>query len=70
MSEEYINLDIEKLRKDLINYYGTAMFTSSLLAIVDLSKIENMTDEQLIDFAKENKIDLKKYQKQKIYKLI
>lgn len=55
------NINIEKLRKDLIDYYGTASFNSSQLAIIEMSKIENANNEEIIKIAKENKIDLNKY---------
>ena len=56
-----IEIDIETLRKDLINYFGTAMFASSPLAMIELSKVENASDEDLIEIAKNNNIDLNKY---------
>ena len=54
-------IDIEKLKKDLIDYYGTAIFTSSPLAIIELSKIEKATEEELIKIALNNKFDINKY---------
>lgn len=56
-----IEIDIERLRNDLINYYGTAMFSSSPLAIIELSKIETASDEELIQIAQNNNFDLNKY---------
>ena len=44
----YDNLNIDELRNDLINYFGTAIFNASLLAIINLSEIENETEEELI----------------------
>ena len=40
--------DIEELREALIDYYGTAMFNASPLAIFDLEKVKRMTDEEII----------------------
>ena len=57
-----LEIDIEKLREDLIDYYGTAMFNSSPLAVMELSKVENATPEELIQIALKNKIDLSNYQ--------
>ena len=54
-------IDIEKLRQDLIDYYGTALFNASPYAIVELQKIENATYEELIKIAKDNNFDLNKY---------
>lgn len=56
-----VEIDIETLRNDLINYYGTAMFSSSPLAIIELSKIETASDEELIQIAQNNNFDLNKY---------
>jgi len=41
-----INIDIEKLKEDLMNYYGTAMFSVSPLAVLELNKIEKASDEK------------------------
>lgn len=57
-----LEIDIEKLREDLIDYYGTAMFNSSPLAVMELTKVENATPEELIQIALKNKIDLSNYQ--------
>ena len=57
-----LEIDIEKLREDLIDYYGTAMFNASPLAVIELTKVENATPEELIQIALKNKIDLSNYQ--------
>ena len=57
------NIDIEKLRKDLIDYFTGAMFMVSPVALVDLTEVENASDEKLIQIALDNKFDLKKYLK-------
>ena len=54
-------IDVEKLRQDLIDYYGTALFNASPYAIVELQKIENAAYEELIKIAKDNNFDLNKY---------
>lgn len=54
-------IDIESLKKDLIDYYGTAMFSSSPIALMDLSKIERVSEEELIEIALNNNFDLNKY---------
>jgi len=56
-----MNIDIEKLREDLIDYYGTAMFNASPLAIIELTKIEKATDKEIIQIAIDNKFDLNEY---------
>ena len=55
------NIDINRLRKDLIDYYGTASFNGFPAAVMDLSRIERMSDEELIRFALKNGADLDKY---------
>lgn len=57
----YKNINIDELRNDLINYFGTAMVNVSSLAMIDLLKIENANDEELIKIAIENNFDLNEY---------
>lgn len=55
------NLNIDKLREDLLDYYGTAMFNVSPLAIIELTKIEKASNEELIEIALNNNFDLNEY---------
>lgn len=57
------NIDYEKLREDLINYFGTSTFLYPA-AYMDVIKIENASNEELIQIALQNKFDLEDY---KIY---
>ena len=57
-----MEIDIEKLRKDLIDYYDTAMFNASPLAIIELTKIENASPQELINIALKNNFDLTEYE--------
>ena len=62
----YINIEdinILKLRKDLIDYYTSAMFIVSPMAIMDLTKVEKASDQELVKIAMDNKFDLSKYHK-------
>ena len=54
-------IDIEKLRKDLINYFGTAMISPFPAAIMNLTKVEKASAEELINIALKNGFDLEKY---------
>ena len=54
-------VNVEKLRKDLIDYFGTAMSNGFPMAMIDLSKIENASEKELINIARNNGIDLQKY---------
>lgn len=53
--------DYEKLRKDLKDYYGTAMVGGFPLAIMDLSKVENASNEELLKIAQKNNFDENNY---------
>ena len=57
-----IILDGDKLRTDLIDYFGTAMFNSSPLAMMELSKVQRATGEELIRITLDNGFDLSKYE--------
>lgn len=54
-------LDFERLRNDLIDYYGTAMNCGFNIALFDVSKIQTASPEELIEYANKNNIDLSKY---------
>ena len=55
-----MTIDIETLRKDLINYFGTAMQFNPM-AIMDLTKVENASPEELVEIAQDNNFDLNDY---------
>ena len=60
----YINIediDINQLRKDLIDYYTSAMFIVSGAAMKDLINVEKATDEEIIKIAINNNFDLNNY---------
>ena len=54
-------IDTDRLRRDLMDYYGTAMFSGFPMAVVDLSRIERASDEKLIEIAQKNGVDLSEY---------
>ncbi len=54
-------IDIEKLRDDLIDYFGTAMGMFPM-AIMDVSKVERASESELISIARKNGFDLSKYE--------
>lgn len=54
-------LDVERLRRDMMDYYGTAMFGGFPMAVMDLSKVECASDDELIRMAEKNGVDLRKY---------
>ena len=55
------DIDIERLRSDLIDYFTSAMFIASPVALIDLTMVENASDEELIRIALDNNFDLNNY---------
>ena len=60
----YDNLDYERLRRDLMDYFGTAM-TYYPVAVIELVTVENASNDKLIEIAIQNGFDLTKYEGQK-----
>lgn len=54
-------IDVNRLRRDMKDYYGTAMFNGFPMAIMDLSKVERLSDRELVELAQKNGVDLRKY---------
>lgn len=54
-------LDIERLRSDLIDYFGTAFTTGFGMAVMDIVKIQRASDEELVSIAEECNFDLQRY---------
>ncbi len=54
-------IDINRLRRDMKDYYGTAMFNGFPMAVMDLSKVERLSDRELVELAQKNGVDLRKY---------
>lgn len=55
------NINTERLRKDLLDYFGSAMVSGFPMAMMDVSRVENASDDTLIRIASENGVDLGKY---------
>jgi len=60
----YKDIDYEKLREDLIDYFGTAMAYNPM-AVIELSNVESASDSKLEQIASQNGFDLSNYIKQK-----
>ena len=56
-----MTIDIEALRRDLADYFGTAAFSGMPMAMMDLSRVENASPEELVRIAQKNGFDLTKY---------
>jgi hypothetical protein len=50
------NVDVEKLRKELINYYEVGAMSGFPAMIAEISRIENMSNEEVVCMAKKLKI--------------
>ncbi len=55
------DFDFEKLRNDLVDYYGTAVFSGFPMAIMDVSRMESASREDLLREAMKNGMELNKY---------
>ena len=55
-----VEIDIEQLRRDLIDYFGTASQYFPV-AIMDISRVENASPEELINIAINNGFDINDY---------
>ena len=54
-------IDGDKLREDLMNYYGSATpFYPA--AILEVSRVENATPEELLSIAQSNNVNLNNYE--------
>ena len=54
-------IDIDRLRDDLENYYGTAAFSGYPQAIIDLGIVERASEEELISIAQKCGFNINKY---------
>ena len=63
-----MNIDLEKLRNDLIDYFGSAMVVVSPAAIFDIDRVERANESELIRIAIQNGFDLSNYEDQKYYR--
>lgn len=60
-----MDIDYEKLRSDLEDYFGTAMM-SNPMAIINLSDVSRASEEELIKIAYQNGFDINDYIVKKI----
>ena len=56
-----MTIDIERLRSDLMDDYGTAMFNGFPMAVMDLAGVESASPQALVDMAQRKGIDLRDY---------
>lgn len=63
-----MNIDYEKLRQDLKDYFGTAIGFMPV-AIMDVIRVENASEEELIQIAIQNGFNLSEYEYTKTFKI-
>lgn len=63
-----MNIDYEKLRRDLIDYFGSAIGLFPV-AVLDVVRVENASNSELLEIANQNGFDLREYEIGKIFKL-
>ena len=54
-------IDIDKLREDLEDYFGTAMFSGNPQAMMDFEKVKRASTQQLILIAQRCGFDINDY---------
>lgn len=57
-----ITIDIDRLRSDLEDYYGTGAFSGMPAMMMEVIDIQRMSDEEVAQKAIEMRIDLSQYQ--------
>ena len=55
-------MNYNKLRRDLIEYYGSAAYSGSPMAFATLINIENASQRELVQLAKEAGFNLRDYE--------
>ena len=55
-----MNYDYERLRKDLVEYFGSAL-TYNPMAIMDVHKVQNASNKELEEIARKNQVVLSDY---------
>lgn len=56
-----MSIDIERLRKDMMDKYGTAAFNGFPIAMSDLIVAERLSGEELVEFAINNGFPIEEY---------
>ena len=67
MEVDMSDYDIEAIRSDLEDYYGTAMTNASPYAMVDLIDLSNKNDYEILTIAANLGFNLDDYYKEKNY---
>ena len=54
-------IDIYKLREDLKDYFGTAMFNGNPQAMIELEKVKRASGQELISIAQRYGVNINNY---------
>ena len=57
-----MKIDYERLRNDLIDYFGAAMVVVSPVAVLDIDRVESASNDELIQIALQNGFNLNDYE--------
>ena len=61
------NVDIDRLRDDLEDYFGTAMFSGNPQAMIELEEVKRASAQKLISIAQRCGFNINKYIKREEY---
>ena len=56
-----MKIDVDALRDYMRDYYGTAIFAGMHVAIIDVTRVERASDEELVKIALKEHVDLVKF---------
>ena len=57
-----MDIDVSRLRDDLEDYYGTAMFSGMPTAVIELSQAECASPQELVELSRRAGFDLSDYE--------
>ncbi len=56
-----IEINVDQLRRYLMDYYGTAAFSGLPMAMVDLSRVQTGSPEEVVRIALKENVDLSRF---------
>ena len=56
-----MTVNVDKLRNDLIDYYGSAMYSGFPAAVIEVMDVETASPEELIDIANRAGFNVRNY---------
>ena len=57
-----MDIDVSRLRDDLEDYYGTAVFCGMPAAVIELTQAQSASPQELVDMARQAGFDLGRYE--------